>query len=216
MNGSNNRYFKRVPLSPRKIRKTDADANSLALQEAPSTNKLTLTGLDSISLPAQIWGFKQLTTLNLSHNALTYLPDNIGLLGSLKTLLLSNNLLTTLPTTIHKLSQLKDLSLTENRLSSLPETMSQLSALRSLDLSFNSDLNKLTSTTPSIGRARIWPQLTFLNIVETELLQDTSLSQFIANSSCQIQLSSEQYDALADQPSHPNHALLDNEYNPFN
>ena len=89
-----------------------------------------------------------LTSLDLSNNLLTSLPDSIEQLTNLTSLNLSNNSLTSLPESIEQLTNLTSLSLSSNSLTSLPESIRQLTNLISLDLSNNS----LTVLSESIGR----------------------------------------------------------------
>ena len=88
-----------------------------------------------------------LTTLDLSYNQLTSLPDSIGMLTSLTILYLSNNQLTSLSESIRKLTSLTTLDLSYNQLTSLADSIEMLTSLTDLDLSNN----QLTSLPESIG-----------------------------------------------------------------
>lgn len=61
-----------------------------------------------------------MTTLNLSHNLLTYLPSTFSLLSNLSKLDLSKNQLSELPYNFGQLQDLKWLDLYSNKLTSLP------------------------------------------------------------------------------------------------
>ena len=93
--------------------------------EKPSKFKLTIETL--FTLPS-------LTSLNLSQNKLTSLPDNISGLKNLKVLNLSQNELTSLPGTIPSMSQLQILNLSQNKLTSLPSQVKVLKNLVILNL----------------------------------------------------------------------------------
>ncbi|VDD75938.1 unnamed protein product [Mesocestoides corti] len=70
------------------------------------------------TFPMGIMAFREsLTSLNLSHNRLTHLPDEIG-----------------------RLSRLEELNVSNNCLNSLPQTLTALAALQTLVLDFNAGL----------------------------------------------------------------------------
>jgi Leucine-rich repeat (LRR) protein len=79
-----------------------------------------------------------LTTLDLSNNSLTQLPDTFKNLTALTTLDLSNNSLTQLPDAFENLTALTTLDLSNNPLTQLPGAFENLTALTTLDLSNNS------------------------------------------------------------------------------
>ena len=79
----------------------------------------------------------QATTLHLSDQNLTELPESIGQLTQLQTLDLSSNQLTKLPESIGRLTQLQSLDLWANQLTQFPESIGQLTQLQTLDLSYN-------------------------------------------------------------------------------
>jgi len=78
-----------------------------------------------------------LSSLNLSINQFTTLPDSVGQLTQLQLLNLSGNRLTVLPESFVKLSQLQGLNLIGNRLTDLPSYFAQLEQLKVLNLDGN-------------------------------------------------------------------------------
>ena len=86
---------------------------------------------------------KALQVLDLHHNHLEKLPEEIGLLKSLRVLYLHHNRLKKLPDSIGNLSRLQSLDLSCNALKELPTTLSKLKRLRTLDVSKNVKLKKL-------------------------------------------------------------------------
>jgi hypothetical protein len=109
---------------------------------------LNLSGESLTYLPPEIGQLSQLQELNLSQNQLTSLPAEIGQLPQLQWLQLNQNQLTSLPTEIGQLSKLWRLDLNQNQLTSLPTEIGQLSQLRVLDL----NQNQLTSLPTEIGQ----------------------------------------------------------------
>ncbi len=75
--------------------------------------------------------------LDLSHNKLIKLPDNIGKLSRLSKINLSHNKLIELPDSIGNLSQLTAIDLSYNKLTELPVSIGNLLQLTHIDLSFN-------------------------------------------------------------------------------
>jgi predicted ATPase len=78
-----------------------------------------------------------LTSLNLSDNQLTTLPDSLGQLTQLTSLNLSDNQLTTLPDSLGQLTQLTSLNLSNNQLTSLPDSLINLKQIQNLNLNRN-------------------------------------------------------------------------------
>ena len=82
-------------------------------------------------------GLKHLTELNLSHNALRVLSENIGELINLTDLFLNNNYLTLLPATFKHLEKLQVLDLRNNKLKRLFENVTDLKCLKRLSVEGN-------------------------------------------------------------------------------
>ena len=78
-----------------------------------------------------------LNYIDLSHNQLTSLPDNFGLLFHLKTLLLQYNRLSALPESFVHLIKLEKLDLSHNRLKSLPQDFTKMESLAKLNVTKN-------------------------------------------------------------------------------
>ena len=86
---------------------------------------------------------KSLQVLDLHHNQLEKLPDEIGSLKSLRVLYLHHNKLKKLPDSLGNLTRLQSLDLGSNNLKELPSNISKLKRLRTLDVSNNVKLKKL-------------------------------------------------------------------------
>lgn len=78
-----------------------------------------------------------LTTLDLSCNQLTRIPNNLALLKQLRRLSLANNNMAEFPTCVCNLGNLIELDLSFNRLSSVPASISKLLKLERLVLNNN-------------------------------------------------------------------------------
>ena len=86
---------------------------------------------------------KCLQVLDLHHNQLEKLPNEIGLLKSLRVLYVHHNKLKKLPDSIGDLPRLQSLDLRQNALKELPSSLSKLKRLRTLDVSKNVKLKKV-------------------------------------------------------------------------
>ena len=94
--------------------------------------------------------------VDLAHQGIAKLPDEIGQLANLENLDLSGNQLRSLPQSFAKLTKLRGLKLRHNRLSSVPQLIGRLANLRWLDLASNA----LTSLPESLGQLRNLEALT--------------------------------------------------------
>lgn len=102
-----------------------------------SLTTLFLTGNNLTWLPDSIGTLVSLTELWVSDNKLSVLPDTIGNLPELTLLRANNNNLEVLPTSIGCLRKLQRLHLGRNHLVALPDAICNLRELRELLLSSN-------------------------------------------------------------------------------
>ena len=89
--------------------------------------------------PSAIGLMKSLTSLDISHNLLTHLPDNFGNLTRLTELNVSYNRLMDVPTALPSLLRMRELDLSHNSIGpTLPsDGWECMTGLRRLDVSFN-------------------------------------------------------------------------------
>eukprot|EP01105_Mastigella_eilhardi_P007644 TRINITY_DN1916_c0_g1_i1.p1 TRINITY_DN1916_c0_g1~~TRINITY_DN1916_c0_g1_i1.p1 ORF type:complete len:1004 (+),score=298.73 TRINITY_DN1916_c0_g1_i1:31-3012(+) len=105
--------------------------------------KLHLTVLDlsfnrlSGNLTEAIGDLTSLTSLNLSFNKITSLPENISRLRDLKELNVANNTLITLPHSLTDMKSLTVFNVSSNTLRELPHNIGELQSLTKLDISHN-------------------------------------------------------------------------------
>jgi len=79
-----------------------------------------------------------LTTLNLSHNMLSQLPDEMANLVNLRELYVDHNVIVKLPASLFNVKTLQILNASNNAITSVPAEVGQLHSLERLDLSNNS------------------------------------------------------------------------------
>jgi hypothetical protein len=72
----------------------------------------------------------QLTTINLSGNAITRIPPSVQNLQGLQQLLLARNQLESLPAEVGSLAALTELDVGRNRMQQLPDTLCNLTGLQ--------------------------------------------------------------------------------------
>lgn len=114
----------------------------------------------------------QITTLDLSNQHLTELPDEIGRFSNLRVLTLYGNQLTRLPYPIGELTNLTTLNAGMNQLTQLPDSMRQLRNLITLDLC----RNQLTEL-PDVFDAM--PNLRTINLSRNQLRSFPVSFQFL-------------------------------------
>ncbi len=81
--------------------------------------------------------FKNLETLHLDNNNITFIPLFIGELTNLKKLTISNNYLTSIPSSIQYLNSLETLKLSNNKVKKIPIEIGQLKKLECLYIDEN-------------------------------------------------------------------------------
>lgn len=110
----------------------------VATQEERGENMLDLSYQNMTSVPRDLFSNTTLTTLDLSHNALSgALPGEVRHLSKLEVLDLSDNMFTGVPAEVGQLSRLSELDLSNNALTGLPHELGNLSQLKILDLRGN-------------------------------------------------------------------------------
>tara|TARA_R110002050_G_scaffold121726_1_gene240111 strand:+ start:293 stop:1876 length:1584 start_codon:yes stop_codon:yes gene_type:complete len=117
-----------------------------------SLERLSLSENAITTIPDELcWKLTNLTSLSLSNNQLSFLPEYIGLLTNLEILYLNKNNLRSLPSQIGCLENLEGLYLAENKLGRLPPQIGYLTNLERLSLNDNclaqlpGELGKLTN-----------------------------------------------------------------------
>ncbi|CAG9823098.1 unnamed protein product [Phaedon cochleariae] len=127
-----------------------------ALNLLPNLKELNLSHNSLHLSKARQWDWlggnlsKTLQSLDLSHNELIVVPNQISKLHQLSTLLLNSNCLRGLPAGIGNLKSLKVFSASKNNISSLPGSMKKLK-LQSIDVSHNSFLQDIPRRAATIS-----------------------------------------------------------------
>jgi GTPase SAR1 family protein/3',5'-cyclic AMP phosphodiesterase CpdA len=136
------------------------------IKEAEEKN-LTTLGLSFNNLteiPDSITRLQNLTMLDLRYNNITKIPDNITRLQNLTELDLSENNITKIPDSITRLQNLTELDLSENNITKIPDSITRLQKLTTLYLRNNN----LTEIPDSITRLQ---NLTTLNLSVNNLAE---------------------------------------------
>ncbi|MFM2381932.1 MAG: hypothetical protein RLZZ76_699 [Candidatus Parcubacteria bacterium] len=122
--------------------------------EASSGAVVDLSGQGLTKAPASIFEKTLTTELNLSNNKIDgSLQGEIRFLSGLRVLNLSNNAFTGVPAEVGQLKNLEVLNLSNNKLTGLPQELGNLSKLKVLDLRGNTiseqDLESITAQLPA-------------------------------------------------------------------
>ncbi|XP_050311720.1 E3 ubiquitin-protein ligase LRSAM1-like isoform X2 [Anthonomus grandis grandis] len=99
--------------------------------------------ISSLSGGGELRDLCNLRVLDISHNDIHYLTEDIVFLKNLQELLVDHNHLKSLPDSLCNLTNLKILSLTDNKLKTLPENLGNLSNLQKIRLQNNPQLHRL-------------------------------------------------------------------------
>lgn len=114
---------------------------------------LDLTAQQLTTLPESALKRTDITTLDLSNNQLSELPKTIANFQQLEVLIVENNRLLTVAAEISELKALRQLRLNNNRLSNLPDSIAAMKQLEKLDISGNdiplSDVEQLKAALPT-------------------------------------------------------------------
>lgn len=102
------------------------------------------------AIPGVIFELGQLLELDMSHNCLRNLHDDVGKLKGLKKLCVSHNKIQHLPSQIGMLKFLEELDISFNELRDLPRSLCNLTKLRTLDADHNK-LNQFPSEILGLG-----------------------------------------------------------------
>lgn len=177
-----------------------ANSKSNVLRNQQEKDAKILNGFDlsntSVRIPntKRLQSFSWITTLNLSKNGLTSIPDSLFVdLPNLIHFDISHNLLESIPTTIGNIMTLERLYLHENQIKELPLEMGRLYRLRQLSLDGNPltvpPLDIVAAGTPSVlsylrhrmptGPAP--PERPFVNLVDPAFLGGIGMSVFLKN-----------------------------------
>lgn len=97
------------------------DVWEVLLREFVQNNALIVHKKDISEISPSVWEYKQLTLIDLSHNCLTYIPEDICKLTKLKALRANDNQLSSLPLSLTMMESLTDLELASNQLSTFYE-----------------------------------------------------------------------------------------------
>lgn len=115
---------------------------------------LDLSGQRLTKIPDQVFNEKNLEELNISDNEITgAIQSQIGNLKNLKVLNASNNQMTGVPAEIGQLQNLLTLNLSNNQLTGLPNELGNLKNLKTLNISGNNystlDLSGIEKNLPA-------------------------------------------------------------------
>lgn len=117
-------------------------SNGQAAQTSPSKSEtsgttLDLSGQQLTSLPDSVLSRSDITVLNVSNNQLAVLPADIAKLTNLTVLNIENNRLEGLPKELTQMKNLREIRANNNRIKSLPGELEGMTFLKFLDISGN-------------------------------------------------------------------------------
>lgn len=123
------------------------DPWEIYIREFMQNNQLIIQRKDIASISSLLWDYEDLTLLDLSHNNLKTIPEEIYKLSSLKSLRLGYNKLTSLPDSLTQLANLRELELPDNNLGGFYSegTVLRLDSLSYLNLS-NNNISSIPTT----------------------------------------------------------------------
>lgn len=134
------------------------DTKNIYMSKITSIN---LSNQNLTKIPDEVYSHRHLRKLNLSGNKITNISSQIAQLKRLKVLNLSNNNLTQLHAGVFKLPNLETLIISENKIKTLPQQIATLTELKVL-IAYN---NKLSDT----NLDRLPLSLTRLNLTNNSL-----------------------------------------------
>lgn len=123
--------------SPTSIRQDFARKMAAKLASWERVKTLSLAGKGLTMLPDELFAFRNLAKLDLTHCRLRELPDRLGELTQLRELVLKGNGLQRLPDSIGELTELRSLDLEANCLVDLPPSLERCTKLQRLVLTNN-------------------------------------------------------------------------------
>lgn len=103
-------------------------------------------------IPAELYHFTHIKTLNLTKNKLEFLPDSMAVFTALEVLNLSKNKFKFIPYVVFQVSSIKQLLLGQNTIEKIPDEIGQLIHLEVLDLYDNAvnDISPKLKELPSL------------------------------------------------------------------
>lgn len=135
------------------------DPWEIYIREFYQNNQLIIQRKDIVKISDILWDYDELTLLDLSHNNIAYLPEEIYRLSGLKSLRLGYNKLKGLPDSLTQMANLKELELPDNNLGGFfsEDVVLRMDCLSYLNLSNNgiSSVPKCLRQLPKLGTLHI-------------------------------------------------------------
>jgi Leucine-rich repeat (LRR) protein len=156
------------------LKKLQVQDNQLEVLPTALSQQITTLNLSNNKftyIPDGIRKFKKLHHLNLAGNNISLLPSWIGQFHKLKSLDLENNKLRELPTLIEDLKELQILITANNKLTTLPSSIGKLERLVHLDI----NANLITSLPESLCKLKLLQCLDISNNRFSSLPQEIEL-----------------------------------------